>query len=643
MRKLTEDGYIQRYMNFIKNPAPEQKQFANDTFQMLVNDRDTSIITVFPARCGVGKSTAIKAMINYCVKHDNLKYRYKESVGLVIITDQLKRLKEYQCAPKNTEYDYSQIQHESFCTYITSKDETKTAGELLTISQYTPIVLLSTQRYFALSDHQRARLFEYRIGNNKRSTKHSRRIVIFDEKPYFYSTKILEVSNLNDVSTALQKGIPSDDKNKDWIMKEYGSFRSKMANELLIKEKTDKSEDIFYWRDPNSQSVTTNDARFYEIVNSYKNELSKIRQSAFVDLLDFKKLMEEGGFFLTKRKGKGQDYGTWFELFQDNRDKFYLGEGKAKFFVFDASADTDPDYDVDYVKMINCTQYNVSIPLTIRQHDVNTSKSHIVSNQQEDFTINAIKQDMQDRTPDSHSVLVATYMKSKKHFTDRNLKVMHFGNTKGLNCFASILHMAHVGLNRSHHFNYFITWLSKHPVQMELLKHLGEEKSRQYIADFTKQIKGLFESEELNEIMFKSILVDFEQNIFRTAIRDYRNTKKVELHTYWNCDVFSKLNRLIRKRYEPYGVEIQYMGVPQAVAQAKVKNRKPKNGEQTVPQKILEWRDQQEKGKVFKLSEMLNELNIDNNAFKGAVRTNQTIRNIFSTSRTDKQGYYKIA
>lgn len=652
---MPENGYIKRYKRIYDNPTDLQLKFAEDMFNLIVNDEDKSRVTVIPAPCGIGKTMTIKALINYCVINNVNTWRYKNAVGLVIITDQLKRLEEYQYVKKDTkkknedwgEFDYASLQHEQFCTYITSKHKTKSSSELLLESEYQPIVLLSTQRYFALSEHQRERLFTYRITDkNKKTDNYARRIVIFDEKPYFYSTKTIQFSNINDVLSALQEGIPSTDKNKAWVIEQYENFRLKIEKVLLDKEIISNSnEDIFYWNDKNSLYLTSNDERFFEIIDSYKSAITRVKQLAYADLLDFKRLINEGAFFITTKKIKGQDYQTRFELFTNNKEKFYINKNKAKFFVFDATADVDPDYHVSYINMINTEQYHRQIPLTIKQFNVNTSKSQMTTSKQDMNTIKAIKQDISERFGTDDKQLIATYMKIKKQFENKNninISVVHFGNIKGINDFRTVHKMAHVGLNRNHHFDYFIIWLSKNPMVYELLRHMDEEKSRKFISDKTKQIKGLFETGEMNQIMFSSLLADFEQNIHRIAIREFTNTEPVEVLAYWDNEIFASLNELIEERYSPYGAKIEYYETPLLIAKAKVENRITYDGERTIPQRIIEWFDNQPKGRIFKVSELLIELNITNKQFQKA-KNNKCISDLLSKNHTGQRGLYKVA
>ena len=647
-KNLSPDGYLKRYDEIFSDATDLQKQFAKDMFNLIINDEDTSKITTISAPCGIGKSTTIKALVNYCAIGSNNKWRDSQAIGLVIVTDQLERLAEYhtlkKAADTNDVYDYSVVQHKNYCTYISSKDKLNTASKLLIKSQYQPIVLLSTQKYFQMPDDQRERLFTYRyIDRRGNSESFARRIVIFDEKPYFYSTKTIQFSNINDVLSALQEGIPSTDPNKAWVIEQYQNFRTKIEKVLLEKERlTSTHEDIFYWNDKNSLHLTSNDKKFFEIIEGYKREISRIKHLAYADLFDFKRLISEGAFFITTRQTRGQDYQTRFELLTDNKEKFYINRNKAKFFVLDATADIDPDYQVPYVKLVDTSQYRRSIPLTITQINVNTSKSQIAARGQSMKMIDAIKRDMWSRVEINENLLVATYMKIRELFEGKDTSVVHFGRIKGSNEFHGVHKMAHIGLNRSHHFVYFLLWLSKNPMAYEALKHMDEAKSRQFISDRTKQVKGLFPIEEMNQIMFRSILADFEQNIFRTAIRDFNNAKPVEIFAYWDSEKFSDLNILMEERYIPLGANIEYCTTPAIIEQAKVNSRQSANGEMTVPQKILEWYDNQPKGKVFKIAEMLAATGTNYDRFKKIRKTNQAINNIFANAQVSR-GIYKVS
>lgn len=652
----SEEGFIERYKDYMESPHNLQLEFATDMFRLIATDTDTSKLTVIPGRCGISKSVFTTALLSYFCTYDHFKYRGKEAIGAVVVTDKLDRLKNFQNDPKHVQSVWGEekdpIGIMKYSTYISSTDNDKTAMELLIESQYKPIVLLTTQRYFSMSDEQRAMLFEYQYVDHKKSYKMNREILIFDEKPYFSTAIPLKIKNFNDCSTALQDGIPANNKSrddKDWVLQEYRKFRDKMENLLREKERDSDSTEQFYWMDKNTKNLTSNDERFFEILDEYKTSICKEYPSAMTDFRSFKKLMTEGAFFTTIKKTQHQDYKTYFQLFQDNKDKFYLGQNKVKCFVFDATADIDFDYRLDYVKMINCTKYNVPLKMTINFVDVPASKSTIVNGGNSKDQIKIINETIKDICIHKGfgDTLVITYGNIEKHFKNGDTITGHFGGTTGSNAFIKCSKLAHVGNNRFDHFAYFLKLIAKRPQILESLKTMGEAKSREFLSDAIKLSKtvpkGIFDSSPLNDIMFSTIMADFEQNIFRTAIRNYDNDKDIVVFTFWNCSTFEPLNHMIEERYTPYGVKFEYMGIPTAVTKMKTELRKAKDGGKTIPQKILDWYRKQPKEKVFKLSVMLSELAITNKQFQKAKDKNTSIKNTFEKSITERQGYYKVS
>ncbi len=173
---------------------------------------------------------------------------------------------------------------------------------------------------------------------------------------------------------------------------------------------------------------------------------------------------------------------------------------------------------------------------------------------------------------------------------------------------------------------------------------MSEKESMEF---FDKLIKNHNEEYDkiITDVMLRSMLADFEQNIFRLAIRNYSNTKPVHIWTFYNTDndVYKLLSTMIEKRYTPYDVKFEYEDAPDKLKIEMVKNRKPPKGKRmTNAQKILEWCDNQQSGKVFKLSELLHDVNLSNDTFKDTKKSNQTIKRLFNDMKTNKKGYYKI-
>ncbi len=354
--------------------------------------------------------------------------------------------------------------------------------------------------------------------------------------------------------------------------------------------------------------------------------------------------MTDGAFFISMSSKAGEDIETFFLQYRANWDKFYLTQNKAKFFVFDSSADIDPDYSIDYCRMMNCSKYRTNLNLSINQININASKSQIVKNNNKNAPqIRAAiwKRIQEESRKTKNGLLTITYSELDSFFIGGRVKRGHFGGIKGLNTFSDLTKVFHIGNNRLSEFEYFMKMILLKPEILEELKQMDEEESRRYIEDAIAMKMGLYVDNELNELMYRSILADFEQNIFRVKIRDFRNTDHVEVFAYWDSNMFDRLNELIKERYEPLGVKFKCLGVPAEIKKIKVETRQSKNGEKTIPQRILTWIDKQPTGNEFRVAKILSELDITDKQFQKA-KKNQVIADLFKNMSTGQKGIYRV-
>ena len=142
------------------------------------------------------------------------------------------------------------------------------------------------------------------------------------------------------------------------------------------------------------------------------------------------------------------------------------------------------------------------------------------------------------------------------------------------------------------------------------------------------------------------MLADFEQNIFRLAIRNYENTENVHIWTFYNADdyLYSKLSAMIEERYKPYGAVFEYEDTPEELKIEKIKNRKPPEGKKmTNAQKIINWREQLSPGTEYKVQTLLKETGLNDKQFQKAKSNNEVLAKILESDKTDKKGYYKVS
>lgn len=633
----------------------KQMDFFQNALDYIVHRKNTTKVSCFCGRCGIGKSTMIHTLMHCCIG-DYLFEKRHIPFGMVVITDSIKRLEELS----NTTQDIKEAEKcwgeyfEDFGFSIHYRDFEKNVivlksdepfKEQLIKQHYRPIVLLSTQRYFMLSARTREQLFSFTYEG--RTLK--RNIVIFDECPKFSETVTIDSDNLTRIESALYKGLSNEVEDKSFVIREYKVFKDRLLNQMDEKEKLLKDSNVtIYWKDEHYSSITPNDDLFFKVIYDNVESLSNQYNQFLKDILCLKKIAKEGAVFNCIKKRTGENYERSFMLLIDNRAYFYLGEDK-KFFVFDATADIDPRYDLDYVELIDGEQYNKPLDLLITNVNVSTSKNAICRNSKNaKASVEAIRKYLLKKQEEGFGehkdILIVIYSSLVKRF-QKDFKFRgYFGNLKGFNDFKELYRMAHIGMNRFPNLAYFFIYCGCH---MEVYRSLAEMSEKDSLKFFDELVKNHNEEykEAIVSVMLRSMLTDFEQNIFRLAIRNYWNTEKVHIWTFYNSDdaIYNELSHMIENRYSPYGVKFEYEDAPEEIQLEKIKNRKPPEGKKmTNAQKIIAWREKLSSGTEYKIQTMLKETGLNDKQFQKAKSGNKILANILEADKTDKKGYYKV-
>lgn len=626
----------------------KQEEFFRNTFDVVTQDNDTTKVTCFAARPGVGKSTFINTFMHCCLGDKSLDRRH-EPQGLVVVTDSIKRLEELSNSDRDRKEaeDYWGEYFYDLCIDYHYKDFEKNvivlhAGEplreQLSKQYYKPIVLLSTQRYFMMSEKIREQLFQFNYYGNKLK----RDIVIFDECPYFSETINITSVNLTRIEAALYEGLTDEVEQKQFIIKEFKEFKDRLLDVMDEKERLRKDSNvILYWKDPNRSTMTHNDDKFFEVIENNIDALTKQYNAIMKDLLCLKEIAQNGAIFNSVKKRNG-NYERSFVLVKDNRDAFYLGKG-VKFFVFDATADIDPRYNLDYVDIVGGESYDNRLNLQITNVKMPTSKNALANSGKKSFAItNAIINYLKSKNVDYRRILIVTYGIVSARFKKDFDNVCYFGNLKGFNDFKDLYKMAHVGMNRYPPMAYFYIYCGCNMDVYNSLSSMTEEDTLKLFDDITSNKSEEYQ-EVLDNIMIYCMLADFEQNIFRLAIRDYNNKDKVEVWTFYNSEhaVYNSLSSLIEERFKPFSVVFKYEDAPEELLLEKTKNRKPPNDkEKTHAQKIIEWRDSLPVGKEYKIKDLLEGTGLTNRQLHKAKEKNHVLANLFKSDETNKKGYY---
>ena len=227
----------------------KQIQFFKDTLEMILHNRNTSKVTCFGTRCGIGKSTMIHTLMHCCIGDCRYEARH-EPQGLVVVTDSIKRLEELSDSDRDTvaaekfwgewftEFGYDN-HYRDFKNNVIVLKSGEPFKEQLIKQHYRPIVLLSTQRYFMLEKNTREQLFSFTYKG--KSLK--RDIVIFDECPQFSEIVTINSLNLSKIESALYEGLSNEVKDKSFVIKEYKAFKDRLLDQMDEKENLTKKEE----------------------------------------------------------------------------------------------------------------------------------------------------------------------------------------------------------------------------------------------------------------------------------------------------------------------------------------------------------------------------------------------------------------
>jgi hypothetical protein len=433
---------------------------------------------------------------------------------------------------------------------------------------------------------------------------------------------------------------------KEFVIREFKVFKDRLLDQMDEKEKLLKDSNVtIYWKDNRYSSITPNDDLLIKVLVDNIESLTKQYSGIFKDIRCLQKIAKDGAIFNSVKKKYG-NYERSFVLVVDNRDYFYLGKDK-KFFVFDATADIDPRYDLDYVEILNGEKYNKPLNMMITNIKIPTSKNVLCKGSKKSLAItntivNYLKNKLKHGIGKQRDILIVVYSDLLRRFEKEFDNVGYFGNLKGFNDFKDLYRMAHIGMNRFPNMAYFYIYCGCHMEEYHKLMNLSEEESLKFFDSLSKNQNKEFE-DIITQTMLRCMLVDFEQNIFRLAIRNYDNTNVVHVWTFYNADdpLYNELSTRIEERYKPYGVLFEYEDTPEEFQIEKVKDRKPPKGKKmTNAQKIIEWREALPQGTEYKIEQLLQETELTNKELQKAKNNNKVLAKILELDKTEKKGYY---
>lgn len=608
IKKQTFDNNLKEQFKF-RSFHKKQLDFFNQALKQINIDRDTNRLTVFSARCGLGKSTFLQILIKSWLT-DN------ENRGLIIVTDNLKRLKEF-----NDESDKR-------IAYLTAENK---STEIVRQAN-CPVLLMSTQRYFQMVSIEPF-LTYYENGN-----KYNRDTIIFDESPYFRDITEIGIKELDILHSALNGGITDlcNASDKKWAITQYDLFRAKMIDIINGLEQQRNFTTYLYYQ-PCCEHLTEDDERFLRIIANSSNEIKNKYPTALKILDGIRELLKNGGFFVSSKLHDSNTYNKGFILCQNTKDKFLLGRG-VKTFIFDATSNISEFYpsDAEWITMLDCGEFNVPLDyMNVHLVNINTSRNALLNQADKEAKINSIKKyihklsiDVEDTLFISYKPLIEDGVFDDIGFNSSNS--MYFGNTKGFNNNNDKHTFIQVGLNRQSDINYLMMLLENNEDYSMRIKY----DTVFDIETNIKEVDNLLKSDLVDGYMAAEVIADFIQNVFRTKAREIKNRDTIDVYLFCRNteNIMTELNYSLGKSNAHIDViELE------DIQENKIKNRKG----DSVAKRIIIWLEKQEKERVFTVKELLAEVGIEANNFKVAKRKNNYLSSLFDSMKIGK-GVYKI-
>ncbi|MBU3215850.1 hypothetical protein LL033_11875 [Clostridium estertheticum] len=619
----------------------QQEEFAFRTAKLIFGQLQNGKINLVSAKCGFGKSVLIQCAMKILVDNLTNGFSTHHNEGAIIVTDKIKKLEDFKLFVDGTLENKKG--HRVYLLQYTPQKEYETDEEYYATiyaqrkeqANY-PIVLISSQRLSMLNE----KIDIFNVWNDKEKEEHDRTIKIIDEKPEIFD--MMNVDNnffaiiIDAINHAKVIDKVKDVENKNYLLTEIQNIVTnitELSNKMAINGKQ-----IDIYSAVEGATLTTNDTKFFDMCDKYLNKFINSRIGYLVKLW-----IDEGGIFCnsTDKKGTNIRYFRTLGLKQINTG--------IKTIIFDATSHYDMSYlDEDIYQYIDIDDERDYNNLDIHNIPVNMAKWAITEDSCKKLKVCADY--LKSRFSNCKDLFLVTY-KDVKYILDKQLNnelnlvklddnIPSFGATKGKNNWNQCTNMIHLGFNRMREVEYISRYLSimLYGQNVEFFKGMIEfPQDKKSLVESFELVKGDFRNKNIQKYMISSLLVDFEQEIFRTKIREFTDTT-TPVHIY----VFNMYEDMIGRVETRFKIKIVQETEPIEFMVDTIKTRKTKDGKETNPQKILSWIDNTWNGEEIKCKSMLLEIGLTSKQFNKAKEHNTKLVEILSTYMISKSTYKKV-
>ncbi len=574
-------------------------------------------VTVYPFMCGTGKSKAITEKIKETI--DRIKAG--GNTGLIVVTDTINGLQAYV----KPNYD------EALCAYF---EENKSQWRIITVDNASrlksyvskcPILLMTTQRYFQMPREN--------IESMIHGGTYNRPLILIDEAPYLIDGEAISLFTLGEYDSffldelAKKKFKSPIDRNEVYqrillrtshlkynLIKSRDTFTEATDGEIHFHYENSASLRAMEEADSvdiSSAAATPEEQQLIDAMNEQaqynqsirrKDDLTPVKVPFRIKRLlkSFDELYSHGGIQFFQYSDKADAYyangyyPTW-----NNRGQ--LTDLPAKIIILDGTADIHPDYEQDYMDPVDCKEYRrVLDKLTIHIIDTPTGKTKMAY--ENDLTKNGIISEHRQAINDyisehcrSEQPVFFTYKDFEQLFyasqrMEKKANTAHFGAIKGRNDFVKHNAFVQVGVFKAPEYYYYARYLQIHPELLEPYKGDGIHHAPDAVDALAKIQKTK------NYQLYKALLmlVDIEQNIFRSSIRDPSSTKKVHYYIFAAHKYYALLFKKLTERFkDDYGAHVISEKLPKQSEPDKKPVAKQKQHKVKRVDLFLDWLNEQ--------------------------------------------------
>lgn len=599
--------------------------FARWLIDHLATSNDTGTVDLIPAPCGVGKSYSMTVQISEALRNHN--------GGILLVTDEVERMRQYIQTDEKHSFLGDYIQRNKDRILIYEAANAKADRDKL---YKKAILIMSTQRFFNLSREAVIDLTNTYI---------PRRHVFIDERAPLSEIIRIDLGVFNDIDTALNTQLDNTATEKEWLIQQWRNLRARYDMYMSKYENSHNDYELRLWHIDTDNHATTDDDRFVHLTfETYASKLKRADNEILKKIKAVFQLITKGGVFISRRKPNSKssnEYSNFFLATLDHSD-LLLNIG-SKSVILDGTGNLDPVYNAWYINHVDCARFQRDLSnLTINIVDANTSRNAIAKAPETNKRLKAIIEYVQT-LPKVDAVFTYGHGKAgeindtktvEREFHKAGFVTGHLGGLKGTNKYRDFTDIVQVGLNCIPPEYYLAmavqNTISKYP---PATNHWG-------ITNFTHAAK---------HIMMLSVLSDLEQNLFRGVIRNVDNEKHMTYTLIFKAkpqidkdgvdhNELSELTEMIKERYEGIGATVNVFDTPNTVLKLKTIERKTKDGNKTIPQKVLACLNTIEKGTVFTSSDIIKWCQISKDQFDNA-KKNKTVKAWLKERRRDNRHY----